>query len=139
MKVKVWCGLMMDGVFGKIGDHSILSAQKLLTFQWWIGLSLVCIVTCRFLKMAVFWDVAPCSMVEVYRRFRDACSLHHHVLVIYVSFRRIVCSVVYSLLWFSTRGSRTSVDRSSVTKGYALILKICFSVRCVFYSFRYNA
>jgi hypothetical protein len=28
------------------------------------------------LKMAVFWVVAPCSMVEVHRRFRDACCLH---------------------------------------------------------------
>jgi hypothetical protein len=28
-------------------------------------------------KMTVFWDVAPCSLVEVYRRFRGACFLHH--------------------------------------------------------------
>jgi hypothetical protein len=27
-------------------------------------------------KMAVFWDIAPRSLVEVYRRFRDACCLH---------------------------------------------------------------
>jgi hypothetical protein len=27
--------------------------------------------------MAVFWDVAPCSPVEVYRRFRGGCCLHH--------------------------------------------------------------
>jgi hypothetical protein len=27
--------------------------------------------------MTVFWDVAPCSLVEVYRRFRGACYLHH--------------------------------------------------------------
>jgi hypothetical protein len=27
-------------------------------------------------KMTVFWDVAPCSLVEVYRRFRGAfCNL----------------------------------------------------------------
>jgi hypothetical protein len=24
--------------------------------------------------MAVFWVVAPCSPVKIYRRFRDACS-----------------------------------------------------------------
>jgi hypothetical protein len=30
------------------------------------------------LKMAVFWVVAPCSLVEVYQRFRGPCSLHHH-------------------------------------------------------------
>jgi hypothetical protein len=29
------------------------------------------------IKKAVFWVVAPCSLVEVYRRFRGACCLHH--------------------------------------------------------------
>jgi hypothetical protein len=29
------------------------------------------------LKKAVFWDVAPCSLVEVYRRFRGAYCLHY--------------------------------------------------------------
>jgi hypothetical protein len=28
-------------------------------------------------KMAIFWVVAPCSVIEVYRRFRGACCLHH--------------------------------------------------------------
>jgi hypothetical protein len=27
--------------------------------------------------MAVFWVVAPCSLVEVYRRFRGPCCLRH--------------------------------------------------------------
>jgi hypothetical protein len=29
-----------------------------------------------YLKMAVFWVVAPRRLVEVYRRFRGACCLH---------------------------------------------------------------
>jgi hypothetical protein len=29
------------------------------------------------MKMAVFWVVAPCSLVEVYQRFRGVCCLHH--------------------------------------------------------------
>jgi hypothetical protein len=29
-----------------------------------------------FPKIAVFWVVAPCSLVQVYRRFRDSCCLH---------------------------------------------------------------
>jgi hypothetical protein len=29
------------------------------------------------IKMAVFWVVAPCSLVEVYRHFRGACCFHH--------------------------------------------------------------
>jgi hypothetical protein len=28
-------------------------------------------------KMAVFWVVALCSLVEVYGHFRGACCLHH--------------------------------------------------------------
>jgi hypothetical protein len=31
--------------------------------------------------VTVFWDVAPCNLVEVYRRFRDAyCSRHQAVI-----------------------------------------------------------
>jgi hypothetical protein len=29
------------------------------------------------MKMAVFWVVAPCSLVEVYQRFRGPRCLHH--------------------------------------------------------------
>jgi hypothetical protein len=29
------------------------------------------------MKMAVFWVVAPCRLVEVYQCFRGACCLHH--------------------------------------------------------------
>jgi hypothetical protein len=29
------------------------------------------------LEMTVFWVVAPCSLVEVYRRLRGACCLHY--------------------------------------------------------------
>jgi hypothetical protein len=28
-------------------------------------------------KIAVFWVVAPCSLVEEYQRFRGPCRLHH--------------------------------------------------------------
>jgi hypothetical protein len=31
------------------------------------------------MKMAVFWVVAPCSLVEFYRRFSGACCLHHQI------------------------------------------------------------
>jgi hypothetical protein len=29
------------------------------------------------MKIAVFWVVAPCSLVEIYQRFRGPCCLHH--------------------------------------------------------------
>jgi hypothetical protein len=31
---------------------------------------------CEYVKMAVFWNVAPCNLVEVYRSFRGACCLN---------------------------------------------------------------
>jgi hypothetical protein len=31
----------------------------------------------QYTGMAVFWVIAPCSLVEVYQRFRGACCLHH--------------------------------------------------------------
>jgi hypothetical protein len=44
-----------------------VSLTKLLRFQ---------VLTTSNMKMAVFWVVAPCSLVEVYRRFRGAyCSI----------------------------------------------------------------
>jgi hypothetical protein len=30
------------------------------------------------MKMIVFWDVVPCSLVDIDRRFRGAYCLHHH-------------------------------------------------------------
>jgi hypothetical protein len=32
------------------------------------------VLTVESMKMAVFWVVTPCSLVEVYRRFRDVPS-----------------------------------------------------------------
>jgi hypothetical protein len=50
------------------------------------------VLTAASTKMAVFWDVAPCSLVEVYRLFRGACCLHHqddrplHTVIVHVKF-----------------------------------------------------
>jgi hypothetical protein len=30
-----------------------------------------------YMTITVFWDVAPCSLVESYQRFRGAYCLHH--------------------------------------------------------------
>jgi hypothetical protein len=35
------------------------------------------VLTAVSTKMAVFWVVAPCSLVEVYQRFRGHCCLRH--------------------------------------------------------------
>jgi hypothetical protein len=35
------------------------------------------VLTAARVKITVFWDVAPCSLAEVYQRFGDACCLYH--------------------------------------------------------------
>jgi hypothetical protein len=35
------------------------------------------VLTAVSTKMDVFWVVAPCSLVEVYQRFRGPCCFHH--------------------------------------------------------------
>jgi hypothetical protein len=34
------------------------------------------ILNAAIMKVTIFWDFAPCSLVEAYRRFRGACFLH---------------------------------------------------------------
>jgi hypothetical protein len=38
------------------------------------------VLTAASTKMAAFWVVAPCSLVEVYQRFRGPCCFHHQGL-----------------------------------------------------------
>jgi hypothetical protein len=35
------------------------------------------VLTAVSMKMAVFWVVSPCGLVEVYQRFRGGFCLHH--------------------------------------------------------------
>jgi hypothetical protein len=36
------------------------------------------VLTAASMKITAFWDVAPCSLAEVYRRFLRAYCLNHH-------------------------------------------------------------
>jgi hypothetical protein len=47
-------------------------------------------------KMAVFWVAAPCSLVEVYQRFRGTCCLHHQGdLQIYILLNAIFACEIF--------------------------------------------
>jgi hypothetical protein len=35
------------------------------------------VLTAASMKMTAFWDIAPCSLIEVDRRFRGAYCVHH--------------------------------------------------------------
>jgi hypothetical protein len=43
-------------------------------WQWEVGFEVLMVEST---KMAVFWVVVPCSLVEVYQRFRGPCCLSH--------------------------------------------------------------
>jgi hypothetical protein len=36
------------------------------------------VLTAVSTKVAVFWVVAPCSLIEANQRFRGPCCLHHY-------------------------------------------------------------
>jgi hypothetical protein len=62
----------LDDFLGKL---SSVVVQKMAI----LGTALILrkIITQHFTKMAVFWIVAPCSLVEVYQRFRGPCCFQH--------------------------------------------------------------
>jgi hypothetical protein len=35
------------------------------------------VLTAASMNLTVFWVIAPCSLVEVYMRFRGICCLHY--------------------------------------------------------------
>jgi hypothetical protein len=55
--------------------------------------------------MAVFWVIAPCSLVEVHQRFRGPCCLHHQGLII-------------GLMMETARTSETLVNFYQTTRRY---------------------
>jgi hypothetical protein len=47
---------------------TVTGNEKLVRFE---------VITAASMKIAVFWVVAPCKLVDVYQRFRGTCCLHH--------------------------------------------------------------
>jgi hypothetical protein len=71
------------------------------------------------MKIAVFWVVAPCSLVEVYQRFGGPCCLHHQGDESSEDSRLgfLCLNILYTVMqsnWVSERSIRsrsTSVDK----------------------------
>jgi hypothetical protein len=69
------------------------------------------VLTAASMKMAVFWVVAPCSLVEVYQRFRGTCCLHHQdvttqntVIFSWYNFKINLCYIIlYQLINFCAK------------------------------------
>jgi hypothetical protein len=61
---------------GSLYSSSMTLMHK--TYNIRIVTSPICIGNCaNVLKFRVFWDVAPCSEIDVDRRFRGAYCLHY--------------------------------------------------------------
>jgi hypothetical protein len=76
------------------GEASLESKFRFERFQ---------VLTAASMKMAVSWDVAPCSLVEVYRRFRDAGCLHHQGPIIALMMNAVSTSETSVKFYQTTR------------------------------------
>jgi hypothetical protein len=74
MKYPLLLPLSLDQISSELWSHpqSAFFSERKITIH--VGSE---VVTAVSTKMTVFWVVAPCSLVEVYRRFRGPCCLHH--------------------------------------------------------------
>jgi hypothetical protein len=54
-----------------LSTHSLIHSDVYRTTAKTI--SELLFIQASIIKMTVFWDAAPCSLLEVYRRFRGAC------------------------------------------------------------------
>jgi hypothetical protein len=66
------------------------------------------------MSIAVFWVVAACSLVEVYRRFRGACCFHHQDDMNAASIIRAMSLIV--LMIEAANTSETSVKIYQATR-----------------------
>jgi hypothetical protein len=62
---------------GRADHQSVLSPKLLIGRTKCNAFVRFQVLTAASMKMAVFWVVAPCSLVDVYQRFRGPCCLHH--------------------------------------------------------------
>jgi hypothetical protein len=54
--------------------RSVVETIRNVTKQYEVGFE---VLTAVSMKIAVFWVVAPCRLLDVYQRFRGPCCLHH--------------------------------------------------------------
>jgi hypothetical protein len=73
------------------------------------------------IKMAVFWLAAPCILVEVYRRFRVACCLHHQALMMEAASTSETSVNFYQTTWhYNPEDSHLHSRRCENLKSHAL-------------------
>jgi hypothetical protein len=67
--------------FRNYRQHCLCSVQFKALIIYKINVVRFEVLTATSIKKTVFWDVAPCSLVEVYRRCGGACCLQHHAIL----------------------------------------------------------
>jgi hypothetical protein len=82
-KIHIYCHITLPFLV----SYCVRVPSAKRTLNWWI----------RVLKTAVFWVVSLYSLVDVYRRFRGVCCLHHQGDELIIN-----CNLMYILFTFST-------------------------------------
>jgi hypothetical protein len=67
-------------------------------------------------EVAVFWVVAPCSLVEVYQRFRGPCCLHHQGDELIATTQKTAILVETEFVWEQGDENVWSKERGSKRK-----------------------
>jgi hypothetical protein len=63
-------------------------------------------------QVAVFWDVAPCNMVDIDRRFRGASCLHHQHLRTFMVAR--ICKIL--MLCYKIQDQKSNMKFTDVSR-----------------------
>jgi hypothetical protein len=70
------------------------------------------------MKMTVFWDIAQCSLVEVYRHFKGACCLHHQGMIMEAAGTSEMLVNFYWITW------------CNIPEGTHLHTDLCKNLKC---------
>jgi hypothetical protein len=71
--------------------------------------------------MAVFWVVEPCSLVEVYQRFRGVCCLHHQLTMEAARTSETLVNLYQTTRRYNSEDSHLRTHRRENLKSYLII------------------
>jgi hypothetical protein len=76
--------------------------------------------------MTVFWDVLPCSLVEVHRRFRGVCCLHQGTLMMEAASTSETSESFYQTTWRNIpEDSHLHTRRCEILKSHLIVVLLC--------------
>jgi hypothetical protein len=77
------------------------------------------VLTAASMKMAVFWDVAPCSLVDIGRRFTGAYCPHHQ------GDETLIAVMMGTVSTFETSADIYQTTRRNIPEDNHLVITLC--------------